>query len=117
VRSAPPPIRTTPPVRSAPAPSAPPAARAATPAVRPDPPPARTETPATKPATSLADPLPRVTAILISYDRRFATIADGRVVGVGDSIGRRVVVAIQERSVTLREPSGSEVQVRLGGGG
>jgi hypothetical protein len=64
---------------------------------------------------SLKDPLPRVTAILISNDRRFATIEDGRVVGVGDTIGRRTVVGIDERTVTLREPSGARVRIGLGG--
>ncbi|HET7697138.1 MAG TPA: hypothetical protein VFK57_15610 [Vicinamibacterales bacterium] len=61
------------------------------------------------------EPLPRVTAILFSQDRRFATIDDGRVVGVGDRIGGRVVVAIDERTVTLREPSGARVRIRLDG--
>ena len=71
--------------------------------------------PPVSPAALLKTPLPRVTAILISNDRRFATIEDGRVVGVGDTIGRRVVVAIDERTVTLREPSGARVRVGLGG--
>jgi hypothetical protein len=32
---------------------------------------------------------------------------------VGDRIGRRVVVRIDERAVTLREPSGARVRVGL----
>jgi hypothetical protein len=61
----------------------------------------------------LEDRLPRVTAILIANDRRFATIDDGRVVAAGERIGRRVVVRIDERAVTLREPSGARVRVGL----
>ena len=91
---------------------------------RPDPPAVRVTPPqpaAVRPAPPepppalLKDPLPRVTAILVSNDRRFATIEDGRVVGIGDSIGRRVVVGIDERMVTLREPSGARVRIRLDG--
>ena len=67
------------------------------------------------PPVRLTDPLPRVTAILVSNDRRFATVNAGRVVGVGDTIGRRVVVRIDERALTLREPSGLEIRVGLGG--
>ena len=71
-------------------------------------------TPASEPAP-LTDPLPRVTAVLVSNDRRFATIDRGRVVGVGDRIGQRVVAAIDEGGVTLREPSGRRVRVPLAG--
>lgn len=67
------------------------------------------------PPALLKDPLPRITAILVSHDRRFATIDGGQVVGVGDAIGRRVVVGIDERAVTLREPSGARVRIGLGG--
>jgi len=63
----------------------------------------------------LADPMPRVTAILVSHDRRFATVNDGQIVGVGDAVGRRLVVAIDERSLILREPSGVQIRVGLGG--
>ena len=63
----------------------------------------------------LKDPLPRITAILVSNDRRYAAIDGGKVVGIGDAIGRRVVVRIDERTLTLREPSGTRVQVGLGG--
>ena len=98
------PVTPTPaPVTPAPAPATP------APAPRPAP------VPQPAAAELLKDPIPRVTAILISNDRRFATIADGRVVGIGDSIGRRVVVGIDERTVTLREPSGARVRIGLGG--
>lgn len=63
----------------------------------------------------LKDPLPRVTTILVSSDRRFATIENGQIVGIGDVLGRRTVVAIDERTVLLREPSGVQIRVGLGG--
>lgn len=63
----------------------------------------------------LDDPMPQVKAILVSKDRRFATIEGGRIVGVGDTLGRRLVVAIDEKAVVLREPSGVRVRVGLGG--
>ena len=63
----------------------------------------------------LRDPLPRVTAILVSNDRRLATVGRAQIVGVGDAVGRRVVVRIDERAVVLREPSGVYVRVGLGG--
>ena len=63
----------------------------------------------------LKDPLPRVTAILVSSDRRMATIDDGRIIAVGEVVGKRVVVAIDERAVVLREPSGVQIRVGLGG--
>lgn len=63
----------------------------------------------------LDDPMPQVKAILVSKDRRFATIDGGRIVGVGDTLGRRQVVAIDEKAVVLREPSGVQVRVGLGG--
>jgi hypothetical protein len=63
----------------------------------------------------LDDPMPRVKAILVSKDRRFATIDGGRIVGVGDTLGRRLVVSIDEQAVVLREPSGVQVRVGLGG--
>jgi hypothetical protein len=56
-----------------------------------------------------------VTAILISSDRRMATIDEGRMVSVGETIGKRLVVAIDDRSVVLREPSGVQIRVGLGG--
>jgi hypothetical protein len=79
--------------------------------------------PADKPETArnrplpalLKDSLPRVTTILVSSDRRFATIDSGQIIGIGDVLGRRVVVAIDERTVVLREPSGVQIRVGLGG--
>jgi len=102
---------------------------------RTQPPPAPTSSESRKPATPsgttpvsteprsaeskgpelLKDPLPRVTAILISSDRRMATIDEGRMVSVGETIGKRLVVAIDDRSVVLREPSGVQIRVGLGG--
>ena len=63
----------------------------------------------------LKDPLPRVTAILVSSDRRFATVDGGQIIGIGDVLGRRIVVAMDERSVVLREPSGMQIRIGLGG--
>jgi hypothetical protein len=63
----------------------------------------------------LKDPVPRVTSILVSSDRRMATIDDGRIIGIGDVVGKRVVVGIDERAVVLREPSGVQIRVALGG--
>ena len=67
------------------------------------------------PPVLLRDPLPRVTAILISNERRFATVDGGQIIGIGDALGRRVVVDIDERALVLREPSGVHVRVGLGG--
>jgi hypothetical protein len=36
-------------------------------------------------------------------------------VSVGETIGKRLVVAIDDRSVVLREPSGVQIRVGLGG--
>jgi hypothetical protein len=64
----------------------------------------------------LKDPVPRITAILLSADRRLATVGDdGQIIAVGDTIGRRVVVSIDERTVLLREPSGVQIRVGMGG--
>jgi hypothetical protein len=63
----------------------------------------------------LPDAVPRVTAILVSDERRLATVDNGQIVGVGDMVGRRVVVRIEDRAVILREPSGVEIRVGLGG--
>ena len=57
------------------------------------------------------EPLPRIDTVLIDQDRRLA-ILDGAVVGVGDAIGSRVVVAIAREAVLLRERSGRIVRVR-----
>ena len=59
-------------------------------------------------APRLKDPLPDVTGILVSYDRRLATVA-GHIVAVGDMLGRRRVVAIDDRTIVLREPSGVQI--------
>jgi hypothetical protein len=57
-----------------------------------------------------------VTAILVSADRRLATVGDaGQIVGVGDTLGRRVVVEIDDKTVLFREPSGARIRVGLGG--
>ena len=90
--------------------------------------PARTDKPPASPTVSgppaglvaampglLKDPVPRVTAILVSNDRRFATVNDGQIVGIGDVIGRRIVLAIDDQAVVLREPSGVQIRVGLGG--
>lgn len=63
----------------------------------------------------LKDPMPRVTAILVANDRRFATVDNGQIIEIGDVLGRRIVIAIDERAVVLREPSGLQVRVGLGG--
>jgi hypothetical protein len=64
----------------------------------------------------LKDPVPRVTAILISADRHLATVGDqGQIITVGDTIGRRIVVGIDDKTVLLREPSGVRIRVALGG--
>jgi hypothetical protein len=63
----------------------------------------------------LKEPVPNVTAILVASDRRMATLEDGRIVTVGDVLGKRVVVGIDERAVALREPSGVQIRVALGG--
>jgi hypothetical protein len=66
---------------------------------------------ASSPAASLNEPLPRIDSVLIDQDRRLA-ILDGAVVGVGDPVGSRVVVAIAREAILLREPSGRIVRVR-----
>ena len=63
----------------------------------------------------LKDPVPLVTAILMSAERRLATVDEGRIIGVGDTIGRRVVVGMDDRTVLFQEPSGVQIRVGLGG--
>ena len=63
----------------------------------------------------LKDAVPKVTAILVSSDRRFATVDDGQIIGIGDLLGRRTVVGMDERSVLLQEPSGVQIRIGLGG--
>jgi hypothetical protein len=71
---------------------------------------------ASKPLPALLkEPIPRVTAILISSDRKLATIDGGRIVRVGDVLGSRTVVAIDDHAITVREPSGVQIRVGLGG--
>jgi hypothetical protein len=105
----PPPVRQIPPVlppiQSAPTAAAPPLTRPAPKADKPE---------AARPVP-LKDPVPRVTGILVSNERRLATIEGGRIVGVGDAIGNRVVAAIDQDTVLLREPSGVQLRVGLGG--
>lgn len=60
----------------------------------------------------MKEPLPRLDSVLIDQNRRLAII-DGGVVGVGDRVGFRVVVAISRDGIVLREPSGLEVRVPL----
>lgn len=66
-------------------------------------------------APLLTDPLPQVSTILVSAERRIAMVDGGRIVGVGDTIGQRVVAAIEPRALVLREPSGVQIRVGLGG--
>jgi hypothetical protein len=65
-----------------------------------------------RPPAPLKDPLPRLESILIDHNRRRA-IVDGRIVGIGDSVGLRVVVLIEAEAVVFREPSGLDVRVPL----
>jgi hypothetical protein len=65
-------------------------------------------------AEPLKEPLPVVNTILVSPTRRFATI-DGRIVSVGDKVGQRTIVGIEPHFVVLREPSGAQIRVGLGG--
>ncbi len=66
-------------------------------------------------AAPLRDPLPSVSTILVSEDRRLAMV-DGHIVSVGDRVGRRTVAAIESHAVRFREPSGLQIRVGLGGG-
>lgn len=71
--------------------------------------------PQSPPVPPLPDPLPRIDTVLIDQDRRLALV-DGGVVKIGDAIGSRVVVGIEQDSVVLREPSGRTVRVRVRSG-
>ena len=110
--------RPAPPLQSSEVPVDKPPARTAQPAVpmtaeqprRAEPPASQTKLP-----PRLADPVPRVATILVSGDRRYATVDDGQIVGIGDILGRRIVVGIDEQSVVFREPSGLQIRVGLGG--
>ncbi len=65
-------------------------------------------------AEPLKEPLPVVNTILVSPTRRFATI-EGRIVSIGDKVGQRTIVGIEPHFVVLREPSGTQIRVGLGG--
>lgn len=69
----------------------------------------------TPPVPPLKEPLPRIDTVLIDQDRRLALV-DGGLIKVGDAIGSRVVVGIDEDSIVLREPSGRTVRVRVRSG-
>jgi hypothetical protein len=60
----------------------------------------------------LKDPLPKLDSILIDQDRRLAVI-NGKPVGVGESVGPRVVLRVEQDAVVFREPSGLAVRVEL----
>jgi hypothetical protein len=117
------PVQTAPPQQTAPPPSPPPARLPPPPAPEPPrEPEVRLEpvvTRATPPARRqipLKDPVPPVDSILIARNRRVAVIG-GSIVGIGDSVGARVVVQIERNAVVLREPSGYELRVALRGTG
>lgn len=57
-------------------------------------------------------PPPFPTSILIAGDRQLAMMG-GCIVAVGDRVGPRKVVGIDQQSVTLRDPSGRETTVFL----
>lgn len=57
-------------------------------------------------------PPPFPTSILIAGDRQLAMMG-GCIVAVGDRVGLRTVVGIQQQSVTLRDPSGRETTLFL----
>jgi hypothetical protein len=59
-------------------------------------------------------PLPQVNSILVSPDRRIAVL-DGAIVREGEKVGPRVLVAIEQDGVVLREPSGRQVRVPIRG--
>ena len=65
-----------------------------------------------RPPVPLKHPVPVVESILISHNRRVAVI-DGAIVGIGGSVGPRVVIRIERNGVVLREPSGYELHVPL----
>ena len=110
--------RMPPAVNTSPIPADKPPARPAQPVVRTTAEqPGRAEPAAPPPSLPprLSDPVPRIATILVSGERRYATVDGGQIVGIGDILGRRTVVAIDERSVVFREPSGLQIRVGLGG--
>ncbi len=70
------------------------------------------EPPALPRPRPLNAPVPSVSSILISSDRRLAVI-DGKIVAVGDQVGPRIVARIEPSYVVLREPSGFELRAPL----
>jgi hypothetical protein len=70
--------------------------------------PARAAAPAAAPA------LPVVRTILFSDSRRLA-IVDGRIVGVGETVGDYTVVGIEKGAVVFAAPSGERLRVLLHG--
>jgi hypothetical protein len=63
-------------------------------------------------AAPLQDPLPVVSSILVSQQRRLAVV-DGVIAREGDVLGRRVLVTIDSDAVVFREPSGRRVRVPI----
>lgn len=65
-------------------------------------------------AEALNVPLPHVNSILVAPDRRLAVL-DGAIVREGEKVGPRVLLAIEQDAVILREPSGRQVRVPIRG--
>jgi hypothetical protein len=65
-------------------------------------------------APAAAPALPVVRTILFS-DRRRLAIVDGRIVGVGETVGAYTVVDIEKGAVVLAAPSGERLRVLLHG--
>lgn len=59
-----------------------------------------------------APPAPVVRSILFSADRRLA-IVDGRIVGVGDAVGRYTVSAIEQGTVEFTTAAGERFRVSV----
>ena len=68
--------------------------------------------PAQRRQAALKEPWPKVDSILIDQERQLAII-EGSIVGVGDSVGSRVVIRIERDGVVFREPSGLAIRVAL----
>jgi len=68
--------------------------------------PARASAPAPAPA------IPAVRTILYSAGRRLAVV-DGRIVGVGDTVGGFTIAGIERDAVVFTAPSGERVRVSL----
>jgi hypothetical protein len=75
--------------------------------------PLRTEPLAVRPRLApAATPLPQVSGVMISGNRRLAIVA-GEVVEPGDRVEERTVLRIERDGVVFREPSGREVAVPI----